>query len=398
MSLFWYPDRASKGLNGPVDKEALMHHYVMTTLSRLQSMFKYDGLPDTIPQRWLENYLMCNGSCVFIKDGEDLIVTTGGWGGLPDRYYVPTQYIVANPYVKEETRKTYTIDEDCVLIRNDAYARGILGIVESHARLLTENYITMDISTVLARAMLTITATNTNDKQSVDLWLKKLIDGEISAIGELPAMVGNQDRSINITPFQSVAGMLTDLIEERQYIKASLFNELGLNANYNMKRESINSNESQLNDDMLHPLIDEMLKCRKEALEKVNAMFGTDISVELASAWKDNETENELAMEVMEAEAQTASEVSNETDSIEAAPGNDEVLIDESENEDITDEEVSEEAEVTEDMTDESDILPDVADAIEDLSNSVMILADEVAVNNAQEVPEEDQKEGEEDV
>ena len=392
MSLFWYPDRANKDLNGPVDKEALMHHYIMTTLSRLQSMFKYDGLPDTIPQRWLENYLMCNGSCVFIKDGEDLIVTTGGWGGLPDRYYVPTQYIVANPYVKEETRKTYTIDEDCVLIRNDAYARGLLGIIESHARLLTENYITMDISTVLARAMLTITATNSNDKQSVDLWLKKLIDGELSAIGELPAMVGNQDRSINITPFQSVAGMLTDLIEERQYIKASLFNELGLNANYNMKRESINSNESQLNDDMLHPLIDEMLKCRKEALEKVNAMFGTDISVELASAWKDNETENELAMEVMEAEAQTASEVSNETDNIEAAPGNDEVLIDETENEDITDEEVSEEAEVTEDITDESDILPEV-EAVEALTEAVEDLTEAIAGPDQTE-----DKEGEENV
>ena len=393
MSLFWYPDRASKGLNGPVDKEALMQHYVMTTLNRLQSMFKYDGLPDTIPQRWLENYLMCNGSCVFVKDGEDLIVTTGGWGGLPDRYYVPTQYIVANPYVKEETRKTYTIDEDCVLIRNDAYARGILGIIESHARLLTENYITMDISTVLARAMLTITATNINDKQSVDLWLKKLIDGELSAIGELPAMVGNQDRSINITPFQSVAGMLTDLIEERQYIKASLFNELGLNANYNMKRESINSNESQLNDDMLHPLIDEMLKCRKEALEKVNDMFGTNISVELASAWKDNETENELAMEVMEAEASEAAEVSNETDNIEAAPGNDEVLIDESENEDITDEAESEEAEVTEeDTTDESDILPEV-EAVEALTEAVEDLTEAIAGPDQTE-----DKEGEENV
>lgn len=393
MSLFWYPDRANKGLNGPVDKEVLMDHYVMTTLNRLQSMFKYDGLPDTIPQRWLENYLMCNGSCVFIKDGEDLIVTTGGWGGLPDRYYVPTQYIVANPYVKEETRKTYTIDEDCVLIRNTAYATPLLGIIETHARLLTENYITMDISTVLARAMLTITATNSNDKQSVDLWLKKLIDGELSAIGELPAMVGNQDRSINITPFQSVAGMLTDLIEERQYIKASLFNELGLNANYNMKRESINSNESQLNDDMLHPLIDEMLKCRKEALEKVNDMFGTSISVELASAWKDNETENELAMEVMEAEASEATEVSNETDNIEAAPGNDEVLIDESENEDITDEAEATEAEVTEeDTTDESDILPEV-EAVEALTEAVEDLTEAIAGPDQTE-----DKEGEENV
>lgn len=301
MSLFWYPDRGID-LDKP-NKEQLHRHYVMTMLNRLQSMFKYEGLPDTIPQKWLENYLLCNGSCVFVMDGDDLIVTTGGWGGLPDRYYIPTEYIVSNPYVNESTRRTYTIGEDCVLIRNDVYARGVLGILEENARLLTENYITMNLSTILARAMLTITATNNQDKESVDLWLKKLIRGDISAIGELPAMVGNQDRSINITPFQNVASILTDLIEERQYIKASFFNELGLNSNYNMKRESINSNESQLNDDMLHPLIDEMLEMRREALAEVNAMFGTNITVDFNSAWKDNEIEAELTLDAMENEA-----------------------------------------------------------------------------------------------
>lgn len=393
MSLFWYPDRATKDLNGAVDKEGLYKHYVLTTLNRLQSMFKYEGLPDSIPAKWLEHYLLVNGSCIFCMDGDDLIVTTGGWGGLPDRYYIPTQYIVANPYVEESTRKTYTIDEDCVLIRNDVYARGVLGIVESHARLLTENYVTMDMSTVLARAMLTITALNDNDKQSVELWLKKLRKGELSAIGEMPSMIGNQDRSINITPFQSVAGILTDLIEERQYIKASLFNELGLNANYNMKRESIGSNESQLNDDMLHPLIDEMLKCRKEALEKVNDMYGTNITVELDSAWKDNEKENELTMEVMEAEAQTATEVGNETDNVEAAPEEDEVLIDESENEDTAEEVVSETEEVTEtpeeDIAAESDILPEV-EAVEALTEAVEDLTEAIIG--------EDEKDGEDNV
>jgi len=76
-----------------------------------------------------------------------------------------------------------------------------------------------------------------------------------------------------------------------QYTKASWFNELGLNANYNMKRESINSDESQLNDDALLPLVDDMLNCRRLAAEKVNAMFGTSISVDFASSWQDNQQE-----------------------------------------------------------------------------------------------------------
>ena len=67
-----------------------------------------------------------------------------------------------------------------------------------------------------------------------------------------------------------------------------------------MKRESINSNEAQLNDDMLLPLIDDMLKNRQDALDKVNNMFGTDISVEFNSAWEDNQIELDKAQETLD--------------------------------------------------------------------------------------------------
>ena len=391
MGLFWYPALNSKfDFDKPIDKGAAVNSYVLYYLARLQSMFKYEGLPDTIPAKWLEHYLLVNGSCVFIMDGDDLIVTTGGWGGLPDRYYIPTEYIVSNPYVKEETRKTYTIGEDCVLIRNDVYAQGIMPLLMRYCSQLVENDVTMNVADILARATLTITALTDTDRQSVEQWFKKIRKGELGAIGELPAMAGNQDRSVNIQPFQSTASTLTDLIDYHQYLKAGLYNELGLNSNYNMKRESINSNESQLNDDMLHPLIDDMLKMRREALEQVNEMFGTNITVDFDSAWKDNEIENEVAIEAMEAQAETTEEVANETDNIEAAPETDEVLIDETENEEtITDEVPAEEeaaAEVEEDGTAvETDILPE---AIEDLADAVETLAEAVS----EDAPEE--KEG----
>jgi hypothetical protein len=162
-----------------------------------------------------------------------------------------------------------------------------------------------------------------------------------------------------------------------------------------MKRESINSNESQLNDDMLHPLIDDMLKMRREALEQVNEMFGTNITVDFDSAWKDNEIENEVAIEAMEAEAETTEEVANETENIEAAPETDEVLIDETENEEtITDEVPAEEEEAAADVEEdgtavETDILPE---AIEDLADAVETLAEAVS----EDAPAEETKEGEE--
>lgn len=399
MALFWYPAINSKfDFDKPIDKGELCNSYIQYYLARLQSMFKYDGLPDSIPQKWLEHYLLVNGSCVFIMDGDDLIVTTGGWGGLPDRYYIPTQYIVSNPYVKEETRRTYTIDEDCVLIRNDVYAQGIMPMLQKYCSQLVENDITMNVADILARATLTITALTNKDRESVEQWLKRIRKGELAAIGELPAIAGNQERNVNIQPFQSTASTLTDLIEYHQYLKAGLFNELGLNSNYNMKRESINSNESQLNDDMLHPLIDDMLAMRREALEKVNEMFGTNITVEFNSAWADNEIENELTMEVMEAEADQITKAPEKTDNIEAAPEEKEVSIDETENEEtaeegpdeeeITSEVNSEEAaaDVEEDGTSvETDILPE---AIEDLADAVETLAEAVSEDAPDETKE----------
>lgn len=393
--LFWYPALNHKyDFDKPLDKGALFSSYVFYYLARLQSMFKYDGLPDTVPAKWLEHYLLANGSCVFILDGEDLIATTGGMGGLPDRYYIPTQYIVANPYVKEETRRTYTIGEDCVLARNDTYSQGVIPLLSRYISQLVENEVTMNTADILARAMLTISATDTQTKESVEKWLADLRKGRLSAIGELPSMVGNQDRSLNVTPFQAVASTLTDLIEYHQYLKAGLFNELGLNSNYNMKRESINSNESQLNDDMLHPFIDDMLKMRKEFCEQVNDMFGTNISVEFDSAWLDNELEAEATLEAIQTEAEG-----------DTAPADQDVLIEEDYQGDTPDnvdfdesddqvEETPEEQDETPAEVEQTATKDNIVEAIADLSNSVMILADEVAIDNATPEDTEDEQEG----
>ena len=385
--LFWYPALNHKyDFDKPLDKGALYSSYVFYYLARLQSMFKYNGLPDTVPAKWLEHYLLANGSCVFILDGDDLIATIGGMGGIPDRYYIPTEYVVSNPYVKAETRRTYTIGEDCVLARNDTYSQGVIPLLSRYISQLVENEVTMNTADILARAMLTISATDTQTKESVEKWLSDLRKGKLSAIGELPSMVGNQDRSLNVTPFQSVASTLTDLIEYHQYLKAGLFNELGLNSNYNMKRESINSNESQLNDDMLHPFIDDMLKMRKEFCEQVNDMFGTNISVEFDSAWLDNELEAEATLQAIQTEAEGEQAPSDQDGFIEEDYQGDtsDVEFDESETQvEETPEEQEETSEDVEQTTPEDTIVEAIEQAAE-------VIADAIT----DEAPEE-QQEGE---
>lgn len=103
---------------------------------------------------------------------------------------------------------------------------------------------------------------------------------------------------------------ITQLIELIQYYKASMYNELGLNANYNMKRERLNLGEVSMNVDVLLPYVDNMLKERQNAVEKINAMFDTEISVKLASSWGlERDNYNALA-----ADLETAKENPDPTD------------------------------------------------------------------------------------
>lgn len=379
MSLFWYPEINEKyAFEDMPDKGMLLSSYIRYYLARLQSMFKYEGLPDTIPAKWLENYLLVNGFTVWVKDGNDLIVTYAGVGADPDVYFIPTKAIVSNPYVKnKETDRTYTRDEDCVVMLNDTYAQGLLPMLKKYCAQMVEIDVSFYMNTVMSRGTALLSATDDNTKASAELWLKQIKEGKLGVIGEAPFTMTDKDLTVN--QLTGTDTTLTNLIEAMQYVKASLYNELGLQANYNMKREAINSGESQLTEDQLHPLIDNMLKERQEALEKVNEMFGTNISVTFNSAWEINEREEEAAIEQIEvtteaseAAAETAEEVTNEDDNI-TVTDNTESVDNDSNNvsDDASDNDVSEDQEETEETEDEQVEVTISDDAIDEIAEKV---------------------------
>ena len=276
------------------DKDQGVTQHILYMLDRTQSMFKWNGLPKTIPQRVLELYLQINGNVCFYEYNGKLYVFTGGLGGEPDVYYMPTLYTIANPALK--LSKSLLIDEECVVIPNDSMYMGLLPMFSRHATKITETELSIDIAVVNSRIVDLISAPDDRTKESAEIFLKNIRDGKPGVIAENSFLDGIRSQPYGATGNRT----LTDLIETMQYEKASWFNDLGLNANYNMKRESLNTTESQLNDDALLPLIDNMLEMRKTGIEKVNSMFGTNISVDLASSWEDNAEEIELQQEQME--------------------------------------------------------------------------------------------------
>lgn len=290
------------------DKEHNVRNLVKYMLSRTQSMFKWEGLPETIPERSIELYLQCNGNTAIAEYNGDLYAFTGGLGGEPDPYYMPTVYVVSNPALKFS--KDYVIGEDSIVIPNDSLYQGLLSLMSRYATALVEAELSIWIAIINSRLVDVFEAYDDRTKVGFDKMLQDVIDGKLSVVSSK-----SLDGAIKAFPYaNSTARNLTDLIEMTQYLKASWYNELGLNANYNMKRESINSGESQLNNDALLPLVDDMLKCRQEGVEAVNKMFGTNISVSLSSSWEDNEQEIEAEQDVLESESDDSTRLENSDD------------------------------------------------------------------------------------
>lgn len=278
------------------DKRRNINLYVRTTINRLLALFKYGNLPDTIPQREMELMLMCGGCGAIVEHQNNLYFVHGGFGADLDAYGRSREFLVNNPYIK--LNKRFKIDEDCVLWRNDYLTTGLMPVIVHWSTLISENDLSLYLCTIAQRIQNIITAGDDTQKQSADKFFEDIEKGKFGAVVSNEFFEGIKTSPLNT----SSGGAITQLIELEQYLRAGLFSEIGLNANFNMKKQSMHNAEVGLNEEGLLPLIDEMLALRKEAAQQTNEMFGTNITVELSSAWEQQREEIDLKDELLEAQ------------------------------------------------------------------------------------------------
>ena len=274
------------------------------TYNKTMAMFKYHNLPNTIPCYELENLLQKNGfACVAQVEGS-LYAFDGGLGGEPDVYYRPTICTVANPALK--LTRDFEIDKDCVIVKNDSNMVGLSHTIAKYNTLLAENEITMLIALINSRMNIIFSGADSATKASAEQYLNMIVQGKLGVISDnaflesLKIQIGSTTRN----------NVFEDLIRLNQYLKAGLNNAIGLNSNSAMKKERLITAEIDVNNTALYPLIDDMLECRRTAIEKINAMFETDISVELNSSWDYRDlngmsihnTESEISLEDIQQE------------------------------------------------------------------------------------------------
>lgn len=308
-----------------LDKEKSANAYSGYMYLRLLEMFEYKNLPATIPKDVLEYYLMRNGSCFITEEQSQLWCFIGNPGGEPDPYYRPTRYLCANPALNVSFQKDMWGDEGVFCV-NDSMWMGLDPLIRRYSYLMAENLISMRSADIMLRIVALLSAHDDASKASADQYIRDIVDGKLSAVGDNPFFEGITLQS----PPSNNGSYLTQFIELHQYYKGSFFNEIGLRANFNMKREAIGVGEAALGEDSLLPLCDNMLAKRKEFCDRVNSLYGTDISVDFTSIWKDKRKEAELDLASKEAEIEatkstvvTSDEKGDEEDVREESSEND---------------------------------------------------------------------------
>lgn len=310
------------------DKDTFTNDFMRRILNMTDSMFVYTGLPETVPSSQLEKQLKVNGSVGFVKVNNELYALSGNAVDELGVYGEPLQYQITNTYLN--LSETFEVGKNVALVYNDTMVQGIVPVVAKYVTAICDTEISLDTLAVLSRISMLISAPDDKSKAAADLFLKKVIEeGKFTVIGDNAFFNGVK---LSAPSTQSMT-RINDVVSLLQYYRATMFNELGLQANWNTKRENLNMDEVGMNVDVLLPLADNMLKERQEGIERVNELWGTAIHVEFGSAWLTTQEESETETSMAQVLQSPPIEVSTEMHP-EGAEGDSEAGSDEDEEED----------------------------------------------------------------
>lgn len=269
--------------------EYLFMRFRKKLINTAASVLTWENLPPSFDETFLNTELIENGIIGIIKENDTLYTVRGNWGGEPNEYYKPSQFIYANPVLGSDSPQ---IGKDVAVIfltTEDAnpftLTGGLSMLIDSTAMLLADNILSLNVAQKNTRAMLIADADNEQTRNSAEQVLKSLYNGEPYKV-----VLKKMTDSFTVNPLSTVrtADAMKQLIENHQYILSQFMQELGINSNYNMKRERLISSEVALNAECLDTLIDDIEENVNRGVDMCNSMFGTDIKFRVRRYGEEN--------------------------------------------------------------------------------------------------------------
>lgn len=234
------------------------------------NMFEWKNLPPTVDERWIEKTLMEQGYAIYFNDEiVGNLCMKGVIGGKLDVYNIPTyrRAFASNGYSKQ-----LNPSNSVIIWNNYIHEPTIRGII-LYARRLYEIERAIDVNVKAQKTPLIIKC---EEKQLLTLKnLYKQYDGNI------PVIFGNN--GLNVSSLETVNTTAPYVAKDLEELKRHIWNEaltyLGVENTQNQKSERLVSAEVSANQGGVEAERYTRLNSRRQAVEKINAMFGTNIEV-----------------------------------------------------------------------------------------------------------------------
>ena len=268
--------RRNKG-NGLFGESAVMNNatyiqYFNRLVELSVSVFEWQGLPESVDPRYLELHLFQNGSVVYFRDEVmgDLCLDCIANGQF-DVYGNPISRRAYSSY--NQYQKTLN-ESDSVIIWNNYLRQPSVLDVKMFAKRLYNLDRIIDVN---ANAQKTPVLVQGTEKQRLTLVnLYKEFDGNA------PFIFG--DKNLDLNSLRAISTNAPYVADKLYQLKTQIWNEaltyLGISNLNIQKKERMITDEVQRNQGGTIASRYSRLEARREAVDKINRMFGTDISVD----------------------------------------------------------------------------------------------------------------------
>lgn len=308
----------------PMDKMSLYYHFFRTLYNNASKVILIEGLPDDADYHFVISQLLLVGKIVIFQDKGRTYFLNGNIGGKCDEYYFPTRCIIANPVLgsfdlerDKEAVPVYLTPTDRILdspMHTNMVAGGMYSLISMCANVLSECVTTINTTLMNTRVHAIYTADTDSAAKSAEPILRAIYMGKPYSV-----VTSELLERINVNPLSEhgLATTLTETLEVCQYILAMFWNGVGIDMNYNMKRERLITAEVDKNVQSLIVPIQTILETLNEGFEKANSLFGLNIKAILnpefvATLQGDDE-------DASNSDPESESELESETDSRDAS-------------------------------------------------------------------------------
>ena len=246
----------------------IYNKYKMLSLN----MFRWEGLPQTIESRHIENSLFNYGLCLIVNDDDlGFISVPCNYGAYMNVNNVPTEvrtcgfnYIKTFDYICKDKNK-------CQLILNNDLAIGNEQYIFDYAQRMfeVENCIRVNIN---QQKFPWFVNTTPNNKKTMEVMFEKVLNGE-------PYILGSKDQIGNVEVLTLNTPYIADKLNQYKYeLEREVLSFHGLNNNFE-KKERLLVDEVNSNNDFIDRNVELMYRQRQLACESLNKKFGWNVRV-----------------------------------------------------------------------------------------------------------------------